>query len=294
MQPYLQLLSFVVFTFGCFFLSYGIDVSFKDLKITHFLYLLFPFITTFPELAIFVYGIFWGIKGTEVAIGTVLGEPFIVMSMGLFIYKLWTKRPLKTDKGSRSSLLTFVLVSGFFFISYFVSRYFSILMIVSLVVYEYLSQKAFKKENYTKIKKIPLFYTLFGLAIITLTGKYVVESTVSLAEYFKVQPSIISFILIPLISSAPELMAPFVFSNRDETEQIASLIAELPITMSIYPTLLFLFAGLEIASPLILGVAISTLQAIFLISEEKTGKNITVVTSIFFLMVFCIILIFHM
>jgi Ca2+/Na+ antiporter len=114
LQVYLQVLAFIAFAAGCFTLSYGIDLSFESHEITHFIYFLFPFITTFPELTVYVYGLFSGKAGAEVAIGTALGEPFIVMTVGLLAYKLFTKRPLKMDNGSRDSLLTFIFASVIF------------------------------------------------------------------------------------------------------------------------------------------------------------------------------------
>ena len=290
LQVYLQVLAFVAFASGCFFLSYGIDVSFEDLEITHFIYLLFPFITTFPELTVFVYGLLSGKAGTEVATGTVLGEPFIVMTAGLLAYKLWIKRPLKMDRGSNASLVTFVLASVLFFISYYVFRYASAFMIVLFIAYEYITQKAFKKEKYQNIRKKPLIYTAAGLVLLSLTGKYVVDSTIYLAQLLSLQPSLISFLIIPLISSAPEIAAPFVFSNRKEKEQIASLIAELPLTMSIYPGLLMLAGRFSVPFPVILGIIITLFQALILMFEEKAGKNVTLFSSILFLAAFIIAL----
>ncbi|MDP8023099.1 MAG: hypothetical protein ACP5LF_02435 [Nitrososphaeria archaeon] len=290
MQVYLQVLAFAAFVTGCFFLSYGIDISFEDQEITHFIYLLFPFITTFPELTVFVYGLFSGRAGTEVATGAVLGEPFIVMTAGLFAYKLWIKRPLKTDSGSNASLITFVLTSALFFISYYVFRYASALMIVLFIAYMYVTQKAFKKEKCQSIRKKPLAYTAAGLVLLSITGKYVVDSTVYLAQLLNAQPSLISFLIIPLISSAPEIAAPFVFSKRKEKEQIASLIAELPLTMSIYPGLLMLLGSLSVPFPILLGIAITVLQSFIIMFEEKAGKNLTLFSSILFLVLFIIAL----
>ncbi|MFP3261702.1 MAG: hypothetical protein RXP28_02480 [Nitrososphaeria archaeon] len=290
MQVYLQVLAFIAFATGCFSLSYGIDLSFENHEITHFIYFLFPFITTFPELTVYVYGLFSGKAGTEVAIGTVLGEPFIVMTVGLLAYKLFTKRPLKMDSGSRASLLTFIFESVLFFISYYLFRYASVLLIFLFVFYEYVAQKAFKGEKHESLRKTPLLYTAAGLVLLSLTGKYVVNSTVYLAKFLSVQPSLISFLVIPLISSAPEIVAPFVFSKRKEQEQIASLIAELPLVMSVYPGLLMLVENITVSFPLALGIGISLLQAVLLISEEKIKKNITAFTSFIFLALFIITL----
>jgi hypothetical protein len=93
-----------------------------------------------------------------------------------------------------------------------------------------------------------------------------------------------------LISSAPEIVAPFVFSKRKEQEQIASLIAELPLTMSIYPGLLMLVENISVPFPLALGIGISLSQAVLFILEEKTEKNITTFTSFIFLALFVITL----
>jgi hypothetical protein len=131
------------------------------------------------------------------------------------------------------------------------------------VFYEYLAQKAFKGEKHESLRKTPLLYTAAGLVLLSLTGKYVVNSTVYLAKFLSVQPSLISFIVIPLISSAPEIVAPFVFSKRKEQEQIASLIAELPLVMSVYPGLLMLVENITVSFPLALGIGISYCRLFF-------------------------------
>jgi Ca2+/Na+ antiporter len=290
LQVYLQVLAFIAFAAGCFTLSYGIDLSFESHEITHFIYFLFPFITTFPELTVYVYGLFSGKAGAEVAIGTALGEPFIVMTVGLLAYKLFTKRPLKMDSGSRDSLLTFIFASVIFFISFYIFRYASVFLILLFVVYEYVAQKAFKREKHESLRKTPLIYTFAGLFLLSLTGKYVVDSTVYFAKLLSLPPSLISFLVIPLISSAPEIVAPFVFSKRKEQEQIASLIAELPLTMSVYPGLLMLVENISVPFPLALGIGISLSQAVLFILEEKTEKNITTFTSFIFLALFIITL----
>ncbi len=290
MQVYLQVLAFGAFALGCFFLSYGIDESFEKTQITHFIYFLFPLITTFPELTVFAYGLISGNAGTKVAIGTVLGEPFIVMTLGLLAYKLWIKKPLKMDKGSSMSLLTFVFVAGLFLLSSYVFRYISVIMLGLFTVYEYEVLKAFKKEKYENIRRNPLIYTAVGLAILLLTGRYVVDSTINLAELLNVQPSLISFLIIPIISSAPEMISPFVFLKRKEQEQIASLIAELPFAMGVYPGLFMLAESLSVPFPIALGIVFSILQAVFLIYEEKAKKNITLFSSAVFLASFIIIL----
>ncbi len=194
------------------------------------------------------------------------------------------------DRGSRMSLLTFVFASGLFFVSYYVFRYASAIMLVLFIAYEYAAQNAFKTETHGHVKKTPFMYTAAGLVLLFLTGRYVVDSTVYLAQRLSVQPSLISFLIIPLISSAPEIAAPFVFSKRKEQEQIASLIAELPLTMSVYPGLLMLVESVSVPFPVALGISVSLFQAVLLIYEGKIGKDITLFTSFVFLVFFIIAL----
>ena len=262
-----------MFVIASFLVSYGIERALEEGNISDFLYFLFPFITTTPELFVFAYGLTLGKSGTAVSIGTVLGEPFIVLTLGILAYKALKKGPIEREPRSQRTLVFFFALSALFIFSYYVVRLGLLALAVVFLIYEASLMLGFKGTK-LKVSDASAFgYTAAGIVMLGLTGKYVTETVISISSFLKIHPALTSFILVPAVSSLPELIAPFVFKSRKSEERLSPLLSELPISVGLYPPFLIFSASFSVPLKVVVGLVLSMIQSLIIICEERRGLS---------------------
>jgi len=271
-------LSALAFTAGSFLISYGIDVSFELEELSPLLYFIFPFLTSFPELAVVALGIAAGRSGPEVSLGTALGEPFAVLTIGVLLFKLSHGESITGDSGLETALYSFLIMDVLLLISAFV-RLAACSLFVAFAIYEILVFREFRRRTYSP-RGWTILLSLAGAILVAVSAEGVVMGIIYMSEALSIQPALVSYFIIPLMSALPEILAPFVLRRREKKERLASLFSELPIEMSLYAGAVLLFSSSYLPQALLFGIAVSGLQGALVLLEHRTRIRVTLYSSV--------------
>lgn len=175
--------------------------------------------TSSPEL---IVNIFASINGnTDIAIGNILGSNIanilLILGISAIIY------PLAVTKGTvwkeiPFSLLAIIVVAFMANDTFFDGGLSMIVRSEGLVLvaffaiflyYTYSISKVEGSETQTEIKEVStlksIIWIVLGLVGLTIGGKFIVDSAVSIASYFGVSQSLIGLTIVAVGTSLPEL-----------------------------------------------------------------------------------------
>jgi|GEM_PF-3662733 len=287
MQPLLLLLTFsaiIGLAIFSFILVSGIELfaNILNMKDYTFILIIFPIFSSLPDLIIIVLNLVYaGSLGPGMALSAAVGEPFIIMTLGVpavLIFSLLKNGrndvslfSNSADKSKRILYIPILVSIIAYTVIIFLSR---ILLIISLIIilvlafYFYFGNS--KQEISDNKKKSSIFmailFVLAGFFGFVIFGKMLVTSVVEISNITKISPYSQSFVIFPLIAAMPELFASFsliIKGNRDAAT--ASLLGEIAITSTIYPALIFIFIIPTLTSTVILGMAMEIISAIAVI-----------------------------
>jgi len=190
--------------------------------------------TSAPEL---IVNIFASIKGnTDIAIGNILGSNIanilLILGVSAIIFPLavkrgtvWKEIPLSLlavivagimandiliDGGKFSGLTR---IDGLIFLSFFI-----IFLYYTFGISK--AQSGDEVETKIKLTSLPLsiFYILVGLFGLTLGGKWIVDSAVSIASSLGVSQALIGLTIVAVGTSLPELATSAVAAYKKDTD----------------------------------------------------------------------------
>lgn len=175
-------------------------------------FILLSVTTSLPELSVSTVAAFAGEGGLSV--GNVLGSNIANLTVILGLAVFFSKTEVSVEGQSQKELVQFLFLSSI--IPLFIVQRGSlspVLGIVLLILFIYFSVTMSRKTGKTEFvepahKKDTAFVGLkflVGVALILLFSKFVVDSSVDIAEFIGLPPSIIGATIIGLGTSLPEL-----------------------------------------------------------------------------------------
>jgi cation:H+ antiporter len=263
--------------------------------------------TSSPELAVNIAASLD--HQSEITMGNILGSNIINIAVILGIASLI--KPLEIRRNTTrieiplavlSSLVIFVMGNDFIFdnVDAVISRseglvllqFFSVFLVYSILIS--LSGKPEESDfkKYSIFKSI--FYFTAGLVMIIVSGKIIVDSTVSLAVNFGIPERIISLTVIALGTSLPELATSVVAAKKGNVDlAVGNVVGSclfnaffvLGVSAAIYPVTVVDQNQFDF----LINVLVSLLLYIFIFTGE--GRNINKWEGISFLVVYSIYLV---
>ncbi len=243
-----------------------------------------PVLTSLPELIVFLVAllVYGGVSGEEVAVGTVIGEPFVVSTI---IYPIiFLVAIIGFRKGSRNDLvlevgkeliLPFIVVITLYptvllpaLLDIGVIRYvIATALFIAYLVYVGLmrGKEGVVIEDVEELRFIKLarFNEDVALALQVITSvlllyvgsKYLVSGIVDLSRMLSIDTMGLSIIIVPTATVLPESITAIIWTlgNRD-TMAVAALIGEKVLYSTIYPALALVLTSWSLTYEAIISV----------------------------------------
>ena len=213
------------FVDGCASLSRSLGMSTSMIGLT-----IVAFGTSSPEIIVSIEAAMDGIPGLAIgnAIGSNIANIGLVLGLTAIIFNIKTKNNLltidvikpiyKSRFGLGIWLLIVTFIAALFLSNQVLSKFESIVLIfISILISIIVIKDAKNNLNLVAIDenlKIPKFstirgiiYALFGLIVLIISAKIMINGAESLAKYFQVDEIIIGLTIVALGTSLPELAA---------------------------------------------------------------------------------------
>ncbi|MEM0133918.1 MAG: hypothetical protein QXU18_01635 [Thermoplasmatales archaeon] len=236
-----------------------------------------PIFTSLPELTVIVLALlFVGERsGSEIAAGTIIGEPFMVSAIGFPIVALtliFAKRKGKLEEIDKilSKMLIFM---GLVFPIILIPLYFSsiparIIVAILLVTLYFVFLKLVRGERdfeeeakEVKIKNISLLVLfLVGGVILLLGGSSILVTAIDkLSVQIGVNRELITILLVPIGTIVPETMNAIIWASRRKTSlAIGAMVGEEIFFVTLFPALGILASQWIVTSDGILAIALTS------------------------------------
>lgn len=181
--------------------------------------------TSLPEIAVTIAGAIDRLQGLEtsgIVMGDKLGSALVNITLFLGIFALFTTLKLKREEIFKQSVPLLGSILLFFLLASdgYLSRKDAAIFLFFYVVYYYLIAETEKIRASTKKTKLELAkditFALFGLGLLLLSSKLVVENSVKLAEFFQINQTIIGIFILGIGTGLPEFSV-MVMSIRQKT-----------------------------------------------------------------------------
>lgn len=215
-----------------------------------------PIFTSLPELAVILIALLFvgRISGSEIAAGTIIGEPFMVSAIGFPIVALTLiiarkKRILEGIDGTLSKMLIFMgLILPIILVPHFVNSVsvrvvVAFLLVISYIVFLKLvrGKGNFEKEaTDLKIKSGAAFVLILALGIALLLGgsSQLVVGINNLSQQIGVNQELVTILMVPLGTIVPETMNAVIWANRGRTSlAIGAMVGEEIFFVTLYPVI---------------------------------------------------------
>ncbi|ADY00994.1 sodium/calcium exchanger membrane region [Vulcanisaeta moutnovskia 768-28] len=228
-----------------------------------------PILTSLPELIVFLIALLFygGVSGEDVAVGTIIGEPFvvstiiypiifIVAAIGFYLRRR-SDTALEVDK---ALIIPFIVVLLLFptvllpaLIRSLVIRYLVAVFLVTaylLYVHVMRSRQGLVIEDYEglymlrvirgyRIEFMPFILQLVISVVLLFVGsKALVEGVIDLSKYLMLDVMGLSIIIVPTATVLPESITAVIWTWRErDTMAVAALIGEKVLYSTVYPAL---------------------------------------------------------
>lgn len=185
--------------------------------------------TSLPEIAVTIAGAIDRLQGLEtsgIVIGDKLGSALVNITLFLGIFAYFTVLKLKREEILKQSapLLGSIFIFFLLVSDGLLSRKDAIIFLFFYAVYYYLIAATEQIQTTVKKPKLELAkditFTLFGLGLLLLSSKLVVENSVKLAELFQINQTIIGIFLLGIGTGLPEFSV-MVMSIRQKTMSLS-------------------------------------------------------------------------
>jgi len=225
-----------LFLLGVFLLTFGAETVVKgSIVVSHYFKIpkiiigltVVAFATSAPELAVSLNAALSG--STDMAIGNIIGSCILNILLVLGLVSLITPiKPKKLNKSLLSKELPILCaVSALTIFIGFVSDFnksTGFLFLGLLLLYIY-AQKNFDKElkishEVVSNKKlfINAFLTIFGITMLAIGSRWVVESSLYFARLFELSEAFIGLTVVAVGTSLPEIVTSIVANKRHEPD----------------------------------------------------------------------------
>lgn len=215
-----------------------------------------PIFTSMPELVVIIVAlvIIGGGSGSEIADGTIIGDPFMVSAIGFPIVALILLAARR--KGNRDDLdavlpkmfiflgITFpIMLVPFYFHLTAVRILVAVLLVFLYVIFLRLFIKGggfVEEEPDIKIanSKLLILVLILGIALLLAGSTILVRGINSLAAEVNVNRELLSILIIPIGGIVPETMNSFIWASRGKTNlAIGALTGEELLFATFYPAL---------------------------------------------------------
>jgi len=243
-----------------------------------------PVLTSLPELIVFLVAllVYGGVSGEEVAVGTVIGEPFVVSTIIYSIiflvavigFRRGSRNDLVLEVG-RELILPFIVVIALYptvllpaLLGVGVIRYvIATALFIAYLVYVGLmrGKEGIVIEDVEELRFIKLarFNEDVALALQVITSvlllyvgsKYLVSGIVDLSRMLSIDTMGLSIIIVPTATVLPESITAIIWTlgNRD-TMAVAALIGEKVLYSTIYPALALVLTSWSLTYEAIISV----------------------------------------
>ncbi len=269
--------------------------------------ILSPLFTSLPELIIILIAILSGVSatGSEIGIGTIFGEPFMVSSLSygllgmaaIVSYSITRKRAipdLAVHKTLAIPFATMIILFPLTLIPGFVRpgpvRYvFGVFFLAAFIVYVYLMYRRKASELIDesdeliigrRLPKSPAYQnaavvvqSLAAIALLYFGSRYLVSSVAMLATDINVSALGLAMLVVPAATALPETIAALIWTHRGkDTLAVGSLVGEKVLYCTFYPGLgLFLTSwNLDVHAVFSVGAttAVSVVMLYFILKQR--------------------------
>jgi Ca2+/Na+ antiporter len=243
-----------------------------------------PVLTSLPELIVFLVAllVYGGVSGEDVAVGTVIGEPFVVSTIiypiiflvAVIGFRRGSRNDLVLEVG-RELILPFIVVIALYptvllpaLLGVGVIRYvIATALFIAYLVYVGLmrGKEGIVIEDVEELRFIKLarFNEDVALALQVITSvlllyvgsKYLVSGIVDLSRMLSIDTMGLSIIIVPTATVLPESITAIIWTlgNRD-TMAVAALIGEKVLYSTIYPALALVLTSWSLTYEAIISV----------------------------------------
>jgi cation:H+ antiporter len=258
-----------------------------------------PFFSSFPELIVFIIGIAFvgGKSGDEVAIGTVLGEPFIVSTvsysfifaviiLSMFLHKNFNFKINVEKNLFLPYLFITVLFSSLLIPAYFGSFHFEIglILILFYLIYFYLIRKlegeGFEEEfekpylsYFMNINLSVIIQLIVSFSMLYFGSKLLVSSIIDISNSFGISALTLSIVIVPIATALPETMISMIWAYKGKYSlAIYSLIGEIILCSSIYPGIALIFIPWSLNTGAVVSIISTVIVSFTYLISSIRGK----------------------
>ncbi len=264
--------------------------------------------TIIPVLALITEPKSQGDIGADISIGAILGAPFMLSTLALFIVTISTlkKRGLTgVIKPERSGVyrdlkffsIGYILVIIAAFIPHGdLYRYFcyfiAILLFITYISYLYFTVKASKKlieighqtvaNNKLLLSSLGLKDTMpiisiqliFSIIMLILVAKFFIINVVNLSQALNLSTFFISIVLIPIATEMPEKMNSIIWlKQRKDTLAISNITGAMVFQGTLLPIIGILYTNWTIANPIhMISIGATLLATLLFYVKLKRGE----------------------
>lgn len=236
------MITYILFIIGFFLLIKGADLLVdgassiaKKLNISSIVIglTIVAFGTSMPELIVNLFAVSSG--NTEIAIGNVLGSNianiFLILGISAIIFPLVSKKNTVWKEIPLSLMAAVVLgtmandklIDGRSFSE--LSRIDGIILVAFFIIFLYYTfgiAKVSGEASEDEIKEFTYLksslFVLFGLAGLTLGGKWIVDGAVKIAQLFNISQSLIGLTIVAVGTSLPELATSAIAAYKKQSD----------------------------------------------------------------------------
>jgi len=261
--------------------------------------------TALPETMIPVIAIVFGSKaGHDIGIGAILGAPFMLGTLALFItglaVLLFRRRRMSgtrmdvdftvITRDLKFFLLVYSLAIGAAFLPQAFRHYVAIFLVLAYIVYVY---KTIKEEEPADVSQlidpllfarranrprlaIILFQVLVSLALIIGGANLFVGGIKEMASIIGIAPFVLSLIIAPVATELPEKFNSVIWVGKGkDTLALGNITGAMVFQSSVIPSLGILLTDWALTKGALLSAILTLISAGLVYSQVKTRKYVS-------------------
>ncbi len=260
-----------------------------------------PILTSLPELTVIIVAlVHGGVSGSEISIGTVIGEPFMastiiypMLILAALLSYLSHRRSRPYLAPGREVLIPFIVFTILFplvliphYIRNIVIRYFiGSSLIASYLAYVIaMSRKGAVMETeevhslfFGKFINNPLIASAIQLIISVLLiyfgSEFLVNGVIAISEAFRIDPQLLSIVIVPSVSALPESVVGlhWAYQGKD-TLAIESIVGEKVLYSTFYPGMTLMVTEWILKTSAIFCVVLTVIISLAMIYYVYRGR----------------------
>ncbi|MGC9137942.1 MAG: sodium:calcium antiporter [Thermoplasmata archaeon] len=261
-----------------------------------------PVFSSFPELLVFIISIVFvgGKSGHDVAIGTVLGEPFIVSTVSysfifiVIIISMLLKGEFRFTFDVEKNLYLPYLFISILFTSLLIPAYLSlyhlemgIIFIIFYFVYFYLIKRmggeGFEDEfdkpylsSFMNINLAAALQLIISFVMLYFGSRMLVSSIIGISYSLGISSLTLSIVIVPVATALPETMISMIWAYKGKYSlAIYSVIGEIILCSSIYPGIALITIPWALNENAIISIiSTSIVSFVYLISSIRRKMHV--------------------